>query len=71
MSSVDNGFDLSDVRLPGSVSLMMRVRVVQSESNSLSANITFCHSDLHLRLCKLHVFELKRIDYSTSFRKKQ
>ncbi len=71
MRAVDDRLDLSDIGLPRSVGFMMRVRIVQTERYSLSANITFCHTDLHLRLYKLHVFELKRIDYSTSFFKKQ
>ena len=41
--SVYNGLNLTNVRLPGSVGLTVRVRNVMTEGNTLAANTAFSH----------------------------
>lgn len=41
--SVDNGADLSDIRLPGSAGFAVGVGNIVSECNAFAAIHTFCH----------------------------
>ena len=43
VGTVYNSIDLSDVCLPGSSSLSVRVGDIVAEGNALSANAAFCH----------------------------
>ena len=43
MSAVNDSLYLSDIGLPGSVGLSVRVRNLQSENHGLIANTTLCH----------------------------
>lgn len=43
VSTVNNSLNLSDVGLPCSVCLTVRVRNIKTENNALAANIAFCH----------------------------
>ena len=43
MCAVYNCLYLSDVRLPSAIGLSVRVRNLQTESNALTADFTFCH----------------------------
>ena len=45
VSTVYNCLNLTNVRLPGSVGLAVRVRHVVSESNALATNTAFSHFD--------------------------
>ena len=45
VSTVNNCFYLTNIRLPGSVGLTVRVGNVVSEGNALTANATFSHFD--------------------------
>ena len=45
IATVNYGLYLTDVRLPGSVGLTVRVRNVVSESDALTANAAFSHFD--------------------------
>ena len=45
MGTVNYCLNLTDVGLPGSVGLTVRVRNVVTESDALAANATFSHFD--------------------------
>ena len=45
VGSVNNGLNLTNVRLPSSVGLTVRVRNVVSECNALAANTALSHFD--------------------------
>ena len=43
MSAVNNCLNLTDIRLPGSVGLTVRVRNVVTKGNALTADTAFSH----------------------------
>ena len=50
MSTVYNCLNLTNVRLPGSVGLAVRVRNVMSKGNALAANTALSHFDTSQKL---------------------
>ena len=54
--TVNDCLYLTDVRLPHSVGLAMRVRNRLSENNTLSADATLCHIDTSSMRCRACIF---------------
>ena len=61
VGTVYNSIDLSDVCLPGSSSLSVRVGDIVAEGNALSANAAFCH--IYTPPCFLQKFTNNLIYY--------
>ncbi len=59
-SAVNNSLNSLYVGLPGSVGSSVRVRYLNTESNTLSANFTFCHIGAHLLYTKFKLTDLSR-----------
>lgn len=78
--AVDHSLNSLNIGLPGSVGSSVRVRYLYTESNTLSANFTFCHIGAHLLCTKFKLTDLSRQlksnhmileYYNTSLKKKQ
>ena len=59
-SAVNNSLNSLYIGLPGSVGSSVRVRYLYTESNTLSANFTFCHIGAHLLCTKFKLTDLSR-----------